>query len=64
MRWLLAERDPGGLRFLLDRTAPDREALAEACAMAREQGAAEALAILLEEQHRRFPMGMDKSFDL
>ena len=64
VRWLLAERDPGGLRFLLDCTAPDRETLAEACAVAREQGAAEALAILLEEQHRRFPTGMDKSFDL
>ena len=64
MRWLLAERDPGGLRFLLERTAPDRETLSEACTMAREQGASEALAILLEEQHRRFPAGMDKSFDL
>lgn len=64
VRWLLAERDPGGLRFLLERTAPDRETLSEACTMAREQGASEALAILLEEQHRRFPAGMDKSFDL
>ncbi len=64
VRWLLAERDFDGLRFLLDRTEPDRETLAEACAIAREQSAAEALAILLEVQHRRFPSGGEKSFDL
>lgn len=64
VRWLLEERDPDGLRFLLARVEPDRDALAAACAMAREQGAAEALAILLEEQHRRFPGGLDRRFDL
>jgi len=64
VRWLLAEKDPGGLRFLLERVEPDKETLTEACSIAREQGAAEALAILLEEQHKRFPSGMDKSFDL
>lgn len=64
VRWLLAERDPGGIRFLLDLAAPDRAALAEACAAAREQGAAESLAILLEEQHRRFPAGEEKRFEL
>lgn len=64
LRWLLAERDTAGLAFLLDRTAPDRETLTTACALARENGVAEAQAILLEEQHRRFPAGLDKSFDL
>ena len=64
VRWLLEEKDPGGLRFLLERVEPDKETLTEACAIAREQGAAEALAILLEEQHKRFPSGLNKTFDL
>lgn len=64
VRWLLDEKDPGGLRFLLKRVELDKAALTEACAIAREQGAAEALAILLEEQHKRFPSGMNKTFDL
>ena len=62
--WLLAERDTAGLAFLLDRTEPDKAALAAACAQARGQGAAEALALLLEEQHRRFPAGAEKTFEL
>ena len=64
VRWLLAERDPAGLRFLLARTEPTRELLSAACALAREEGAPEALAILLEEQHKRFPSGLDRTFDL
>ena len=62
--WLLAEKDMAGLSFFLKRTEPDRDTLAAACQRAREAGAAEAVALLLEEQHRRFPAGMDKSFDL
>ena len=62
--WLLAEKDMAGLSFFLKRTEPDRDTLAAACQQAREAGAAEAVALLLEEQHRRFPAGMDKSFDL
>ena len=62
--WLLEEKDMAGLAFLLARTAPGREALAAACQRAREAGAAEAVALLLEGQHRRFPVGMGKSFDL
>ena len=62
--WLLTQRDAGGLRFLLEHAGLDREALAAASALAREQGAAEALAILLEEQHRRFPAGADRCFAL
>lgn len=64
VRWLLTQRDQSDLRFLLKRTEPDRETLAEACAIARENHASEALAILLEEQHRRFPAGAGKRFDL
>lgn len=63
-RWLLAERDTAGLRFLLERTEWTRETLAEACALAREQSTPEALALLLEERHRRFSGGLEKSFDL
>ncbi|MDO4315811.1 MAG: hypothetical protein Q4C45_08530, partial [Oscillospiraceae bacterium] len=63
-RWRLAERDAAGLRFLLERTEWTREALAAACDLARAQESPEALALLLEEQHRRFPRGADKSFAL
>ena len=62
--WLLEQKDPGGIRFLLDCTQPDRQTLTDACALAREKGAAEALALLLEEQHRRFDGGMRKEFAL
>lgn len=64
MNMLLAARDGGGLAFLLAQTEPDRELLASAAATAREMGAAELLAILLEEQHKRFPVGRMKTFDL
>ena len=43
---------------------PTTDKLTQGCRLARESGAAEAQAILLEEQHRRFPAGLDKSFDL
>ena len=61
---LLAEKDAGGLAFLLSRTEPDKETLAAAAATARDMGAPELLAILLEEQHKRFPVGRMKTFDL
>ena len=54
--WLLSERDGAGLAFLLRCASPDRAALADACAMAREQSRTEALALLLEERERRFPI--------
>lgn len=63
-RWRLLERDPAGLRFLLAHTPWDRDMLAELCALAREQDAPEALALLLEEQHKRWPTGAEKSFEL
>ena len=59
---LLEEGD--ALPFLLELTEPDRETLSAACALARETGATAALAVLLEERHRRFPMGLEKSFTL
>ena len=64
-RWLLRERDASGLRFLFSVGAePDKALLGELCEQARMADAAECLAVLLEEQHRRFPSGFEKSFDL
>lgn len=63
-RWLLAERDTTGLRFLLERTDWSREALSQACDLARQTELPEALALLLEEQHKRFPAGAEKNFEL
>ena len=61
---ILAERDAASLPFLLAQIRPDREALSAACAQARELGDTAALAVLLEEQHRRSPAGLGKSFTL
>lgn len=63
-RWLLSRRDSEGLAFLLARTDWTREDLTRLCAEARETAASEALAMLLEEQHKRFPAGLNKCFDL
>lgn len=54
--WLLAERDAPGLAALLRLTSPDRAALADICALAREQSQTEALALLLDELRKRFPV--------
>lgn len=62
--WLLAERNTEGLRFLLEHTGWTREELSEACELARQAGFPEAVALLLEERHRRFPTGMGKRFEL
>ena len=62
--WRLRERDAAGLQFLLRETESTRELLAQLCAAAREHDAPEVLAALLEEQHRRFPAGAEKTFDL
>ena len=43
---------------------PDLETLSEACALARKRGDTAALAVLLEERHRRFPQGLEKFFAL
>ena len=63
-RWLLQRRDAAGLQFLLERTEPSREGLTALCAAARDTEQPEALAVLLEEQHRRFRTGAEKTFDL
>lgn len=62
--WRLQERDVAGLRFVLRETEPTRELLTQLCASARDLDAPEALAVLLEEQHKRFPAGAEKTFDL
>lgn len=62
--WRLQERDVAGLQFLLRELEPTRELLGKLCESARELEAPEALAVLLEEQHKRFPAGADKTFDL
>lgn len=64
LAWLLERRDSAGLGWFLPRADADRETLRRACEKARAQGAAEPLALLLEEQHRRFPDGAEKSFAL
>lgn len=64
VRFLLSLGDVSDLRLLLRETAPDRETLTAACALAREKGGAAALALLLEEQHRRFPAGEESRFAL
>lgn len=62
LRLLMTEAD--GLPFLLEITQPNREALSAACARARELRLPAVLAVLLEEQHRRFPRGPEKRFAL
>lgn len=64
LRYLLSLGDPSGLRLLLDEISPDRETLSAACALAREGENAAALAVLLEERHRRFPAGAERDFAL
>ena len=64
MDMLLAEKDAAGLSFLLRQTEPEKELLAALCAAARERELPEMLALLLEEQHKRFPVGRMKTFDL
>ena len=60
----MEEEDGDVLPLLLDLAEPDREALSAACALAREKGDTAALAALLENQHRRFPAGLEKTFAL
>ena len=59
---------PSGTRralpFFLGQAAPEEAAVAQACEAAREQRAAECLAVLLEQRHRRFSAAAEKRFDL
>lgn len=61
---LLDLGDTEGLGKLLAEVPPDRETLSQACGLARGRGSTAALALLLEEQHRRFPAGAGRRFDL
>lgn len=63
LAWLLRERDTVNLPFLLKQVEPGPEALANGCALARELGASEALALLLEARHRS-GTGAERRFDL
>lgn len=64
LRWLLREGDARGLSWYLERFAPQRGELSEALELARTMGRVEETALLMEQQHRRFPAGRAKRFDL
>lgn len=60
----LTQRDVFGLKLLLEGLQPEPDLLHRACEAARERGCTEALALLLERQHKAEPTGFDKDFDL
>ncbi|MDD4076044.1 MAG: leucine-rich repeat protein [Eubacteriales bacterium] len=62
--WLLDVRDMRAIDFLLQTVKPDAHALSDCMEQARDRGCAEALAMLLAEQHKRVPAGAGKRFDL
>lgn len=64
LSWLLSEGDQAGLNLFLQWVRPEEESLKAACAQARKLNLTEALARLLEEQHRRFPLRRSRKFDL
>ena len=64
LAWRITARDGEGLAFLLRTILPEKEALSAACDLARRLEMAEAVALLLEEQHKRFPAVRRRSFDL
>lgn len=63
LSWLVREREAGGLAWTLEQFRPEREGVAEAAALARELGATEAMALLLEAGRQR-PAGKTKRFEL
>ena len=64
LNWLLQERDTRGLSWYLSGFQPGKEDLTAALERARVLQLPEAAAMLLEQQHRRFPAGKIKTFDL
>ena len=62
--WQLSQRDAEGLSLLLSKLQPDEDTLHHACDQARREGNTEAVALLLEKQHKVSPKGLDKDFDL
>ncbi len=64
LRMVVNRKDLSGLQYLLDFDRIPRDTLAEAQELCRTKGFTEASALLLEEQHRRFPAARRRSFDL
>ena len=64
MFYLLDQRDIQGLELYLEKVQPEEALIHMACDRAREQRYTEALAILLERQHKEEFTGFDKDFDL
>ncbi len=64
LMYQLNQRDPKGLTMLLDGLEPEEELIHLACEKARHDRNTEALALLLERQHRQEATGFDKDFDL
>ena len=64
LAWRITERDGAGLAFLLRTIQPGKEKLTAACDLARELEVPEAVAMLLEEQHQRFPSVRRRNFEL
>ena len=64
LAWQLELRDTEGLTWLLAQIPLSREVLSVGCELARQQNAAEAQALLLEQMHRLAPAGRRKKFDL
>ena len=62
--WLVRERDTEGLAFLVKTAVPEGTDLTAASALARELGASEALALLLEQRRFAVPRGLDRTFEL
>ena len=62
--WQLKQKDVQGLRLLLEELDVEGDLLHAACDRARNTGNTEGLALLLERQHQKEPLGFDKDFDL
>ena len=62
--WLLEQRDPEGLNWLLKTVELSRDVLSAGCELARQSHAPEAQAMLLERLRTMAPAGRKKSFDL
>lgn len=64
LSWILEEGDCRGLSWCLEELQPDKGTLSAAVEQSRLLRLPEATALLLEQQHRRFPVGRRKTFDL
>ena len=62
--WQLSQKDTVGLQLLLEELQVQGELLHTICEQARSTQNTEALALLLERQHKAEPSGFDKDFDL